>query len=350
MKTETNENLKTRWIELLQKNPKLRIRDAARELGVSEAELLATDCGKSVTRLEGDWSALITEFPRLGRVMCLTRNESAVHERYGVFTNEIAFFHGMGQVVGADIDLRFFMSHWHFGFVVETVDHEGTKRHSFQFFDFDGTAIFKLFLTEASDIAVYEELKTRYTSANQSTEQVTGPVEQATPEKPDAEIDVEEFRKAWIATNDTHDFFMLMKKFGVAREQALRLAPEGYAWPVSLSATKQMLETAAARQTPIMVFIGSPGCIQIHTGLVHNIKPFGTEWINVLDDDFNMHLRETDIASAWVVRKCTKDGDVTSLELYDKQGENVALFFGKRKPGQSEDISWRDIAMNLPKA
>ncbi len=350
MKTESNENLKTRWSELLTQNPKLRIRDAARALGVSEAELLATDCGRHVSRLEGDWTALIKEFPRLGRVMCLTRNESAVHERYGVFTNEIAFFHGMGQVVGADIDLRLFMSHWHVGFAVGETDKEGRLRHSLQFFDFDGTAVFKLFLTEGSDHAVYSELVTKYTSSNQSTEQVTGPVEKAAPEKPDSEIDVAGFQEGWKTTKDTHEFFGLMKKFSVSREQALRLAPEGYAWQVKLEATKLMLERAAAAQTPIMVFIGSPGCIQIHTGPVHNIKPFGAEWLNVLDDDFNMHLRETDIATAWVVKKATKDGFVTSLELFDKQGENVVLFFGKRKPGQAEDEAWRLIVLNLPKA
>ncbi len=151
MTTKTTEDLKARWTELLKTNPKLRIRDAAHKLGVSEVELLVTGCGETVTRLEGDWASLIKEFPRLGRVLCLTRNESAVHERYGIFSTEIAFFHGMGQVVGTDIDLRLFMSHWHFGFAVTEDTAEGTPRQSLQFFDFDGKAIHKIFLTEKTD-------------------------------------------------------------------------------------------------------------------------------------------------------------------------------------------------------
>lgn len=39
-----------------------------------------------------------------------------------------------------------------------------------------------------------------------------------------------------------------------------------------------MLETAAARGLPIMVFIGSRGCIRIHTGPVLNIKMFGADF------------------------------------------------------------------------
>jgi putative hemin transport protein len=349
MKTELNDNLKQRWNDLLARNPKLRIRDAARELGVSEVELLATGCGDTVTRLAGDWTALIREFPRLGRVMCLTRNDSAVHERYGVFSTEIAFFSGMGQVVGTDIDLRLFMSHWHAGFAVLERDREKRLKHSLQFFDFDGTAVFKLFLTEGSHPSVYEELVKSYVSPDQSAAQVTGPVEKAAPEKPDSEIDVSGFHVGWKSTKDTHEFFGLTKKFGVSREQALRLAPEGYAWRVELGVTKALLERAAGTRTPIMIFVGNAGCIQIHTGLVNNIKPFGAEWLNVLDDDFNLHLYEPGIVSAWVVRKVTGDGFVTSMELYDREGGNVALFFGKRKPGQVEDEAWRNLVLNLPR-
>ena len=43
--TESKIDLKQAWKNLRGENPKIRIRNAAEELGVSEAELLATDCG-----------------------------------------------------------------------------------------------------------------------------------------------------------------------------------------------------------------------------------------------------------------------------------------------------------------
>ncbi|MNY03696.1 Hemin transport protein HemS [compost metagenome] len=51
---------------------------------------------------------------------------------------------------------------------------------------------------------------------------------------------------------------------------------------------------------------------------------------------------------AWVARKPTRDGIVTSLELFDTEGEMVALFFGKRKPGNPELEAWREVAASLP--
>jgi putative hemin transport protein len=77
---------------------------------------------------------------------------------------------------------------------------------------------------------------------------------------------------------------------------------------------------------------------------------FGEEWLNVLDEEFNMHLFEPLVASVWMARKPTGDGDVTSVELYDGKGENIALFFGKRKPGEAENPAWRELVASLPAA
>jgi putative hemin transport protein len=95
-----------------------------------------------------------------------------------------------------------------------------------------------------------------------------------------------------------------------------------------------------------MVFVGNRGCIQIHTGPVKTLRAMGP-WFNVLDPGFNLHLREDRIASAWVVRKPTADGVITSLELFDREDEMIATLFGKRKPGEAERGAWRGFAESL---
>ena len=346
MITDTTESLEERWEALRRIKPKLRIRDAATELGVSEAKLLATGCGKNVIRLEAEWPELIKNLPMIGRVMCLTRNEHAVHERYGEFL-QVDFFHGMGQVVGPDIDLRLFLSSWKHGFAVTDLTDDG-ERQSFQFFDAYGTAVHKIYLQKESNYGAYGVILNKYRSADQGTGMEVRSVKPPLPEIPDTEIDVEGFGQAWRELKDTHAFYLILQKFRVSRLQALRLAPEGYVRKVSVSSTKALLEAAAKTGMPIMVFIGNRGCIQIHTGSVKNIKMFGAEWLNVLDEEFNMHLRETAVASAWVVRKPTIDGIVTSLEIYDVEGNNLVMFFGKRKPGTEENPDWRALADGLP--
>jgi putative hemin transport protein len=115
---------------------------------------------------------------------------------------------------------------------------------------------------------------------------------------------------------------------------------------VATDVTGTILRAASQDALPIMIFVGNRGCLQIHTGTVSKVVPFG-EWINVLDPEFNLHLRDSGVASAWRVRKPTRDGIVTAVELYDADGGNIALLFGKRKPGEVEDVRWRDLAEGL---
>lgn len=95
-----------------------------------------------------------------------------------------------------------------------------------------------------------------------------------------------------------------------------------------------------------MIFVGNDGIIQIHTGEVERLSE-ARGWFNVLDERFNLHIKQNGIASAWVVKKPTSDGIVSSLELFNKNGESVALFFGKRKPGAPENEEWRKLLAGI---
>ena len=339
--------LKKRWEQLKAENPNLRIRDAATHLGVSEAELLTTNIGENCVRLIDKFDELLQELHSLGRIMALTRNDAIVHERKGYYNNvEILKGHGkMGLVVGEDIDLRIFFNRWHFGFAVTNVNQRGVIR-SFQFFDIDGTAVHKIYLTETSNLNAYEKLVEKYHSENQNQSlKVSGkPVKPF--ENSDAEIDAKGFRDSWAAMKDTHDFFSLTRKFGVSRQQALRLADREMAFQVSTETYRYVLEKASETKLPIMIFVGNPGIIQIHTGEVENIVE-ARGWLNVLDEKFNLHIKQEEIVAAWIVRKPTVDGIVSSLELFDSKNENVALFFGKRKPGNPESQKWRELLMTV---
>ncbi|MDA3873239.1 MAG: hemin-degrading factor, partial [Kiritimatiellae bacterium] len=155
-------------------------------------------------------------------------------------------------------------------------------------------------------------------------------------------VDAETFRAAWDQMKDTHEFFPLLKRFGLSRIDALRLAGAERAQCVAPESFARVVTLAAERRAPIMVFVGNRGCIQIHTGPVKKVVKW-EDWINVMDPGFTLHLRESRIAEIWVVRKPTSDGTVTSMELYDDAGNEIALLFGERKPGQTERGDWRQL-------
>lgn len=337
-----------RAFQQLRHERKLRHRDAARQLGVSECEAVAAAIGQNGTmqslRLAAPWPELFEQVPTLGTVMALTRNDSAVHEKVGRY-EQMSHEGGMGMALGPDIDLRIFYRRWAHAYAVREDEGKGA-RHSLQIFDAQGVAIHKVFLRDSSDETAWAAFIDGHRHPNQEPGEAVEAAGDAENALPDEVIDHDGFREGWAALADTHDFFPLLRRFKVTRTQALRLAPLGFATPVAASAARELLRAAAERLTPIMCFVGNPGMIQIHSGPVRRVEVMGP-WLNVLDPGFNLHLREDRIADAWVVRKPTRDGMVTSLELFDAEGQTIALFFGERKPGVPELPAWRALVEAL---
>lgn len=327
---------------------KLRHRDAARQLGVSEAEAVAAAIGQPgpmcSLRLGGPWPQLFEQLPTLGTVMALTRNDSAVHEKTGRY-QQLSHEGEVGMALGAEIDLRIFYRRWAHAYAVREEGATGVQ-HSLQIFDAQGVAIHKVFLREHSDQRAWSAFIERNRHASQLPGEQVAPPSEVEAALPDEDIDQIGFRRGWEALVDTHEFFPLLRRFQLTRTQALRLAPSGFTTRVGVAAARGLLQSVAARLTPIMCFVGNPGMIQIHSGPVRRIEVLGP-WLNVLDPGFNLHLREDHIAEAWVVRKPTSDGMVTSLELFDAQGQTIAMFFGERKPGVPELPAWRTQVESL---
>lgn len=340
-----------------------RHKDAARALGVSEGEAIAAHAGThdmplKAVPLRASWIEILQALQLCGPLLALTRNESTVHEKTGIYENLSANGH-MGLALGDDIDLRLFLGQWHGGFAVtEAAANPGNPPSvSLQFFDSGGLAVHKVYTRDASDRDAFESIMTQF--SDPSVTVTFGAPKPAPTARLDAGVDTAALTQAWSTMKDTHEFFMLLKKFDVERQQSFRLMEGRFTQAAPLETVGKLLEEAAFDGTPIMVFVSSPGCIQIHTGPVKRVEPMvfpasepgaaPARWLNVLDPGFNLHLREDMIDKVWVVEKPTVDGTVTSVEAFDSQGELMVMFFGARKPGVPEREEWRNIVRRLPR-
>jgi putative hemin transport protein len=327
-------------------NPKMRERDLAAQLGISEAELVAAHCGEGVTRVEPRVNDLLTGLEPVGEVMALTRNESAVHEKIGVYDKVVTGEH-TAMALGENIDLRIFPKVWAHGFAVEKRDGDEIRR-SLQFFDAAGEAVHKVHLRPASNLYAYQKLVDQLVSPNQEPTVALGTVAEDDVPGELTPQTVDDLRECWSKLTDTHQFFGMLRTLKLSRQQAVRMIGQDYAWKLDPSAVMAMFQGASASGQPIMCFVGNRGCIQIHSGPVRSVSPMGP-WINIFDETFHLHLRGDHIAEAWAVRKPTKDGHVTSLEAYDADGKMIIQFFGKRHEGETERADWRSLAESLPR-
>lgn len=344
MNATATSTLKEQWLNFREQHPKTRIRDAAHQLQVSEGEIVAACTGTTIKHLKNEFPALMQAMPALGKVMVLTRNENCVIERKGVFEIVNTENKHVGTVLGKDIDLRMFFSRWKYGFAVENDETIGFKK-SLQIFDAQGGAIMKIYAVEQTDLSAWDKVVADFTAAEQAAAITVAPAP-ATPVYNDANADAASFLEGWANLQDTHDFFPLLMKHKLSRTGALELAEGKFSRRVNSECVKTLLNQASATGLEIMVFVGNPGNIEIHTGPVQKILEI-PNWINVMDEDFNLHLKTDTIAQSWVVEKPSVDGIVTSLEVFDGAGEMIAQFFGKRKPGNPELEPWRALAASL---
>ncbi|MCC5916770.1 MAG: hypothetical protein JJU02_05520 [Cryomorphaceae bacterium] len=337
--TLQTQHLAEKYEALIAKNPNLRIRDAADALGCSEAELLFyTGQGKL---LDTTPTACIQTFEKMGHVMSLTRNQSCVLEHKGTFKK--VDIHGQVATVIGSIETRAFFHGWIHFFAVEFAKGNRQMR-SIQVFDRFGDAVTKVYLLEDENPEAYNLLTSQVKSTDHFTVE-SGP--EATTEEIPSDFDKQSFVDSWKKIGDPHDFFGMLRTYNIGRYSAMKVAEGACTYNFPTDAIPELLKRVAAESMPIMIFAGNRGNIQIHQDVIKQVVPLeqpnGKHWINVMDSEFNMHLRMDLLRDSWVVYKPSADGPVWSIECYDENQQLAVQFFGLRKPGIAQPTEWKAL-------
>ncbi|TQS73583.1 hemin-degrading factor [Rhodobacteraceae bacterium] len=322
-------------------SPDLRARDLARRLGVSEGALVHAHIDHGAQAITPHPDAIIPALRALGPVMALTRNDSCVIEKTGIYDHYRPGPHA-GLVVNDTIDLRIFPKHWVHGFALD----EGAGRRSIQIFDASGTAVHKVWLGAGSDHgawgAVIEALRLPLQQAPVAFEPPAPPEPARANPARRAEL-----LAGWDALTDTHQFLRLTARLKMNRLGAYRLAGAPYVRRLAGGAVQTLLARAALLQVPVMVFVGNRGMIEIHTGPVHRVLERGP-WLNVLDPGFDLHLRMDHVAEAYHVQKMTQRGMAHSVEVFDDRGALIAQIFGVLRASPEAVEGWNTLVAELP--
>ncbi|GIV22745.1 MAG: hemin-degrading factor [Bacteroidia bacterium] len=332
----TTQVLREAYTALKAQNPHMYLRDAAVQLGVSEMALLPIAYGEDAVPLRPAFRELFAGLAACGPLMALSRNEWAVIETTGPYPTP-TFEGPIGVLNSPIIDLRLYLMHWGHAYAVRSFGKDGRPLYSLQFFTPQGEAIHKVYLQDAAYLPQWEAL-----IAAHKAEQAPAPVPPAQTNGHSPEplpVDTEAFLKAWAQLQDTHDFFQLLRRFGLSRQQALQLAEGRYTWKLPTNAVENLLTWARDTQTPIMFFVGNAGMHHIFTGTIHTLSP-ARGWLNILDEVFTLHLNPAGIGSVYLVEKPTREGPIYSVEIFGPQGEEVLWIFGARKPGLPVPKAW----------
>ncbi|QJQ95238.1 MULTISPECIES: ChuX/HutX family heme-like substrate-binding protein [Halomonadaceae] len=323
--------------------PHLPAIEVAKRLSISEGELQAARLGRDVITLPLTPHALAERFHRLGRVRALTRSRHAVLEQEGSYP----VLRGSSQagllLDPGGLDLRLHFSQWHWSCLIRDrlADGEGghQERFSLQIFDRYGRALHKLFSLEPWPLKEWQQLEALGSERMPAFTQLAKPASRPLPSAPGLAAD-------WMAMSDVHQFFALLKRHGLSRREANALMEGRYTRSLTTSALEQTLSQACENAMPLMLFVASPGCVQIRSGRVPPpLRRRG--WLNLFGEGFTLHLDDAGIDEVWQVHKPNRDGGVTSLEAFDAEGELILQLYAQRSEGQPERPDWRELLRRL---
>jgi putative hemin transport protein len=302
--------LTARLHRLRDADPRVSMAEAAAELDVAEAELVASLCGSGALRLDGPFGDLVLTLPALGRVRSITRNPHASIETRGVYTAPEVGCAGVAGEIGA----RFLLEQWRYGYVLdEATAPDGDT--TLVFYDARGQAVHEVHAQIETDQRVLARLIDVFASFDQSAgEEIVLAAPRASSPRTDL--------SAW-----------------------LRQAED--ARPVSATVLPDVLEAARREAIPVSLAVRSIGVVQSFSGLLHGVETTGAgltveaPWVRV-------QVRTKRLAEAWVVHAPSLDGPVTSLELLDASAGVVLSVSGARWPGKPEPAPWRELLGRLP--
>lgn len=337
--------------QVKQNNPDKHTRDLATLLNITEAELLHCRVGHDATkRLSGNLPELLHALSTIGQAKAITRNDYVVNIQTGQYDNPRFSDHAGLFLNPGQLDLRMFFAQWDSMFTLtEQIGNE--IRHSIQFFDKNGDAIHKVYTCEDTDMNAWQDIISHYTSIDNPPL-----VLETVSSYSNSEISDEvkkQIEQQWRDMSDVHQFFTLLKAHNLSRQQIFRIVSNELAWEVPTHSLSQLLSLAHQAKNEIMLFVGNRGCVQIFTGTINKLSPLRiessqTDWLNVSSNDFNLHIIENGISECWVTRKPTQDGFVTSLEVFDKQGNQIIQMYGQRTEGIPEQALWNQQILSLP--
>jgi putative hemin transport protein len=318
------------WNELLEQEPGLRIREAARRLGCAEAELLracaaageVTGCpaGFTVTELACRPREILGALSEAGPMLALTRNDAVVHEREGSYDGlvtlpssrqmpwETSPTSESGHTDPERLGEKLAVANRSLGFglwpqmcrscFAVSVPSGGRMLRGIQFFDAAGTAVHKAYLREGSDEQAYERVLSQYA---------------VTP--------------AWGGRS-----FEPEESGGTSAQGA---PSEGGSGDDALSdpgAYRAFFEEIRRRNAEVTIEVGNRGARQSYRGTIVRLKR-GRGWFNILDPGFNLHIREERVDHCRLLWATSDVGESeanepgVSLELCDTRGETLCRVF-----------------------
>ena len=304
---------------------KLRHKEIARFLGITEAELIDAHVGVSkldviksspqlarAVRLKKHWIKLMPMVQRLGYVISLARNTSAVHEVIGSYQHTY-LENAVHKIVSDHLQLQLKSQSWEFVYLFEE-SKSNTVERSIQFFDELGRPVYKIFLLSDSHHWYFDEIAKRCGDTSQ---------------------------EPGIMIHDREDEVIEELVQG-SRLNELKELEEVRTKMLDAKSLRFVLGSAARNHLPLMIMVTNSAVHQTYQGPVHEMSEMQS-WLHLIGPNFNLHLDLSNIAHIYLVHQANRENIKSSIELLNDEGCAVAVISSSDHAEIEEIDMWQTL-------
>lgn len=309
--------LSAHWFQLQRQDPKKKADEIAIELAVSEEQLISSRCGfyeENNTRLICEPIQILSELALLGEMTYVMENAVIKHEVDAVLTNIYGHKKTHSQAnkplfSPANVDVQFNFNQFK---SIYAINDGGYL--SLQFFDQHGQAMYRAFMTDNSSLKNYKSLIKYYKSHNQRP--CGTRLEFCSSSKTKNGVD---------DLNKTPSKESFGNTVGYDDESIAISLSSGCIFSTSLgsSTIRELLEHLHKNKFSIKITVCNAAIQQAWSGVLKIKKVQGT-CLRLFGKQFNLDIEASSIGHLWLVKKQSCTGEITTLEIYDKQKNYLA--------------------------
>ncbi|SFC02169.1 Putative heme degradation protein [Marinospirillum celere] len=249
----------------------------------------------------------------------------------------------------ASMHMKLDLEKWYWGCAVEDRPPERSVQRSLQFFNYQGKRFLKIHAVPQTDELAWHNLITNFAkkesaakplfAAQQDQKQLTPPA------------DMQQFSQEWRLMSHAKQLSVLLRRHQADYLPVLQHLDAKFAREVSLTSLSQLLKkwtglSDMTNKPRLKLSFYTEGCMQAVSGVLQPPRLQHNQ-LCIAYADGCVHCDPQQLEEAFVVRKPEGDGWVTSLEIFNGQGQLVLKIQEEKPECQPENLLYREIFQAL---
>lgn len=316
---------------------------AQRRVDMSEGEWVVSQVGHATLWALRDPVSVMRRLPLLGQVRAIQANGAVTHELVGRYPvpnlrkgrQPVSRF-----IASSGINVRLSVNDCYW-----VILRQFRHRHwSLQFFNAYGQALHQVRSTPDSDFSAWQSLRDEMLDTSgwvpDFLPQVNAqPIVTLVP-------DWQDFRHQWMAKAAHYGLDQQLKNHLHERYSGLIQLGAPLAEPLAWSKLERLLLGAHARHLSLMMTAGQSGAVQRYTGRIDRLHAIpGGHYLQ--GAGFSLFIDNDQMSEAFILRQPGPLGELTAVEVYDRQQKLVLRIESAEAIDSSEPLEWRLLVDSL---